>query len=203
MTTLTNPGPRGRYATIEGTTYGTDEPGGKVHTSNALHATCLVEAGFVMDPAEYEAALDAATDKARAENSAAASASASEGSILTRQEEAARQATVDVESGATTGVTVDAGQLKGEALKAALTERGLPQNGTADERRAAVAMYDVARSSGLYRVDESGLLELDSEGGYVKVDEGDGFQRDDDGELVLDEDGSPIPVDNGSGSSSS
>lgn len=189
MTTLTNPGPRGRYATIEGVQYGTDEVGGTVNTDNALHATCLVEAGFVMQPDEYEAALDAATEKARAENSEAASASASEGKIL------GRQATVDVESGVVTGApAVDAGKLKGTELADALADRGLSASlGNADEKRAAVALYDAARSSGLYQLDADGRLALDDAGEYVPV-ESDEFQRDADGELVLDADGAPIPL---------
>lgn len=51
------------------------------------------------------------------------------------------KAATDVMPSATSG-NAETKNLKGEALDAALQKRGLPVEGTADEKRAAVARYD-------------------------------------------------------------
>lgn len=191
--------PRIIAAQVEGVEY-VLEPGESVDVRNAKHATTLVEYGATMDTEAYRAALDVAADSAREENAAVASASASEGKIL------ARQATVDVESGDVTTPPADPGhpddpsaaeaaKLKGAALEDALTQRGIPSKGTADEKRAAVAEYDEAAASGIFRVGEDGILERDEAGEFVLDDDPNaGYVTDENGELVLDEDGNPVPT---------
>lgn len=112
------------YAQVFGKWYEI-EPGGSIDEDDpSVVATLGDQYGAVVDQHQLRLALEQAGDAAREHNSQTASASASEGEILSAQ------ATVDPVTGA---VTAD---LKGKALTEALRSRGLPVGGTADEKRA-------------------------------------------------------------------
>lgn len=148
-------------------------PGETVEVEDYVVASTLVEYGAVASPDDLQAARELWAERNRLENSRTASATASEGKILARQ-----QATVDVATG-----TVSGGELKGEQLAAAVAaanEAGaeIKASATADEKRAALVEWQRVRgvSSPLERVAP------------------DAFQTDEDGNVILDGDGQPIPV---------
>jgi hypothetical protein len=172
---LTNPKPIAILANIknaEGNLEWFEIPPGEVITvDDPVVASTLVEYGAKSNPVDVAAAREAHAAVNREINSKAASASASEGQILVRQ-----QATVSVEAGA-----VDGGPLKGAELTAAVkaaNEAGAEIKSTlsADEKRDALAAWQRTTAGVSSR---------------VNADE---FVTDEDGELVLDEDGNPIPV---------
>lgn len=97
-------------------------------------------------PADVASRLLAAAEKLEVEPGVVETTS--DGVFLV-PEDVAKEADLDYESDAADDADSDevpAEQLKGKALAAALKERGLPDEGTADEKRAAVAAYDEENS---------------------------------------------------------
>lgn len=159
-------------------------------------ASTLVEYGATADPADLAAARALWAERNRSVNSRTASASASEGEILGRQ-----QVTTDVATGSTTatGGTV----LRGAELDAAVRQANesgasISTSGSADERRAALSEWQALQGSstppegsGQYVLTATGELYLDAEGAPVDLAT---VEVDADGNAVLDDDGNPIPV---------
>jgi len=146
------------------------EPGKSIDVEDPDVLSTLGEYGATIERADLQRAHAEAAEMARAENSKTASANASTADIEARQ----RQVTTDVATGAVVDpnaevtaargtepipgtsadpATTDADgdgdaevKLTGEALDEALTTRGLPKTGSADEKRQRVAEYDKAQA---------------------------------------------------------
>lgn len=175
-----------------------------IEVEDAAVVTSLIEYGATADKLEVEAALAVHGNTNRGINSRTASASASEGEILGRQ-----QRTVDVARSTVEG----GGELKGAALEAAVREANaagaeINVRGTAGERREALAAWQVRQGSSSapdvegFEVDAAGNLILDSEGQPIEVGS-EAYARDENGAIVLSEDGSPVatPQDEETGAS--
>lgn len=141
-------------------------------------ASTLVEYGAVPDDrAEYDAARASWAERNRTINSRHASAAASEGEILSRQQE-----TVDVATGTTSspGGQVDTStELKGQALADAVARAndagaGISSSLSAGEKREALTAWEAQRGA-------SSPLDADE------------YETDEKGELRLDDDENPIP----------
>lgn len=147
--------------------------GESIDVDDYVVASTLVEHGATAAAADLQAARELWAERNRQQNSRTASAAASEGEILSRQ-----QRTVDVVTG-----TVSE-PLKGSALSAAVAEAnasgaGIDTKGSADEKRDALAVWQRARGAS-------------SPPAQTRGEE---FQTDPDtGELVLDDEGQPIPL---------
>lgn len=161
-------------------------------------ASTLVEYGAVATPADLAAARTLWAERNRTINSQTASASASEGEIITRQ-----QVTSDVATGSTTstGGTVLRGAELDAAVKAA-NDAGatIPTSGTADDRRAALAEWQAREGSSTppaqteqYVTTSTGELYLDDDGNPVPMTD---VQVDANGAAVFDDDGKPLPAGN-------
>lgn len=154
-------------------------PGESMDVEDYVVGSTLVEYGATASRAELDAARELWAEQNRQANSRTASAAASEGQILARQ-----QATVDVATGtASSGSDPTVGELKGDALAAAVAEAKaagleLAANASADDKRAALTAWQAQRGSS----------------SPVDSDE---FEVDANGELKLDADGNPIPVTRG------
>lgn len=148
--------------------------GESIDVENYRAAATLVEYGAVASKDDLDAALAAWAEGNRQQNSRLASASASEGVILGRQ-----QATVSV---------VDGTVLSGEGLKGADLDRAVRQanedganikaSASADEKRDALAAWQATRGASTPPAGDPGLAE---------------YETDEDGNLVLDDEGQPIP----------
>lgn len=150
-------------------------PGESLDVEDFVVASTLVEYGAKADASELAAARELWAERNRLENSRTASAAASEGKILARQ-----QATVDVATG-----TLSGGELRGDALARAVAQAnasgaGIKSSASADEKRSALAVWQHARGSS----------------SPVEQTRGGEFQTDENGELVLDDEGQPIPLAN-------
>lgn len=164
-------------------------PGESIDVEDYVTASTLVEHGATADRTELEAARILWAERNRGINSLTASASASEGVIVKRQ-----QATIDV----ATGTTSADGPLAGDALKAAVVQANadgaeIPARASADEKRAALAEWQRKQGASSettdFATDANGELFLDDDGqpypiGSVKVD--------DDGNVEVDDDGRPV-----------
>lgn len=142
--------------------------GETVEVDDYVVASTLVEYGAKADPSELQAARELWAERNRLENSRTASAAASEGQILGRQ-----QATVDVSTG-----TVDGGgDLKGQALAAAVAaanaEGAAIKGSTVAEKRAQLTAWQLQRGSSSpleqtrsseFVTDDAGNIKLDGEG---------------------------------------
>lgn len=176
--------------------------GESVEIEDAAAVTTLVEYGATVDRTEYAAALAVHADAQRGLNSRTASASASEGKILGRQQRTVDVATGSVEDGAPA-------PLKGKALDAAVREANeagaeIDTKASADDRRSALAAWQARQGASStpdvdgYEVDEAGNLILDGEGQPIPAGS-EAYERDENGAIVLSDDGSPVarPQDDG------
>jgi hypothetical protein len=171
---ITNPNQdRALIASIGGVFY--EIPAGEsIEVDDYVVASTLVEYGAKAEPAELQAARELWAERNRGLNSRTASASASEGAILGRQ-----QATVDV----ATGTVASPGEpLRGAALDAAIKEANASGAGItatkAEEKRTALAAWQASRGSS----------------SPVEQTRSDEFVTDENGNLKLDDEGQPIPV---------
>jgi hypothetical protein len=198
-----NPNPeRPLYANVFGVQY--EIPAGEsIDVEDAAVATSLVEYGATADRVDLDAALVVHAETNRGLNGRTASASASEGEILARQ-----QRTVSVATGGVTEGGVP-GEIKGEQLKAAVVEANLAgaqidPKASADDRRAALAAWQARQGESTppdvdgFEVDSAGELILDSDGQPIPTGST-AYARDEHGAIVLSEDGSPVatPQDDG------
>lgn len=173
---VTNPKTdRALIAQIEGVWY--EIPAGEsVDFEDYVVASTMVEHGGKAVPAELQAARELWAEANRQENSRTASAAASEGQILGRQ-----QTTVTVATGAVTGDATEplTGKALDEAVRAA-NDAGanIGSRLKADEKRDALIAWQRLRGSST-PVSESRPNE---------------FVVDEAGELVLDGEGQPIPA---------
>lgn len=157
-------------------------------------ASTLVEYGAVATAQDLAAARVLWAERNRTINSRTASAAASEGEIIARQ-----QVTTDVATGSTDGGAV--APLKGAELDNAVRQANesgakIPTSGSADERREALARWQAVQGSstpptqtGQYVTTETGDLYLDDDGNPVEVAD---VQTDANGQVVY-EDGKPVP----------
>ena len=152
------------------------EPGKSIEVDDPAVVSTLGQYGATIDRAELQAADAEAAEAARAQNSKTASANASTADIQARQAQVttdvATGAVVDPNAEVTAArnadpipgtapagddpeATIRAGEagdngeaekLTGADLDKALTDRGLPKTGNADEKRARVAEYDKAQA---------------------------------------------------------
>lgn len=172
---LTNPNEdRSILASIEGLWYEIPA-GGSEEYEDYVVASTLVEYGAVAVPAELQAARELWAAGNRQINGRTASASASEGQILGRQ-----QATVNPALGT---VTSSPEPLAGAQLTAAVklaneNGAGISARASAQEKRDALEAWQLGRGSST-PVQESHPGE---------------FQTDEAGELVLDGEGQPVPL---------
>lgn len=166
--------------------------GESIDVDDAAVATSLAEYGAQIDPVDLSAAREVHADTNRGINSRTASASASEGKILGRQ-----QRTVDVARGG-----VEGGELKGSALEAAVREanaQGAQIKGNADEKREGLREWQTRQGASSpvaedeFLRDSAGELILDADDQPIPTDTT-AYVRDENGAIVFGEDGSPVAV---------
>lgn len=169
------------------------ETPGEFETDNYKVASTLVEYGAQADRVELAAARALWAEGNRADNSRTASAAASEGRILARQ-----QATVSV-----AGVGVDNRPLAGSDLRAAVKlandgGAGINVKGSVDDQRAGLSAWQARQGSstplegtGRYVTDDKGSLILDDDGQPYELAS---VQQNPDGTAKLGKGGKPVPV---------
>lgn len=169
--------------------------GESIEVDDYVVASTLVEHGATASPDDLAAARELWAERNRTINSRTASASSSEGEIVRR-----RQATVDVATGTANDIDKP---LAGAALAAAVAEANdagadIKSSLTADQKRDALAAWQVARGSSTppsdeFETDADDELILDADDNPIPLGAA-GFERHEDGTLVVDEDGRPSPV---------
>lgn len=197
---VTNPGDREIIAHINPTN--SSDPadvkvyvipaGESVEEENYKVASTLIEHGATADKADHDAARELWAQRNRADNSRAASASASEGDIRARQ-----QATVSVVDQTVSGARK--GGLTGSALDSAVkaaNEAGaeIPTSSRAQEKRDALTAWQARQGTSTpledtqrYVMTEDGELYLDDDEQPVELAD---VETDDNGDPVF-EDGKP------------